>query len=373
MRTLVPLAMPMALLTALTVSVVVACGSPTGTAGVRRSPVPRAAAVPQPSLPASPTLEATFPCRLPIAFAAGASKTGDRLPPPKGAFITVPGGTVSTDPSGATSWGSPDENSIDMLGSPRLHGYGGPSYVAGGNRWVPGPSNHLSADGLAYAYAGSKTRPAGPNTETRLHIVQAATGADRVYEIGGQKAPVAFDAAGVYLVEARWEGSPAGLWQLDPASGQLRTIRQDGAWTTVANRAAWGSLGSHGMGEPLERVDRLDLATGRTELWLSRPGAYLQVLGVDLKGRPLVQINSLTAPPESRVDVVLLEAPGQARTLFSVPAGAPATGALADGHGIWFLTPTKVLLYREGTGLQEIMSISTLGSFPNVSLAGPCA
>jgi hypothetical protein len=214
--------------------------------------------------------------------------------------------------------------------------------------------------------------PAGPNTETRVHIVQAATGGDRVYETGGQKGPVAFDAAGVYLVESRWEGSPAGLWQLDPASGQLRTIRQDGAWTTVGNRAAWGFLGSRGMGEPVDRVDRLDLATGRTELWLSRPGTNLQVLGMDLQGRPLVQINSLTAQPESP-DVVLLEAPGQARILFSVPAVAPATGALADGHGIWFLTPTKVLLYREGASLQEVLSISTLGSFPDVSLAGPCA
>ena len=127
------------------------------------------------------------------------------------------------------------------------------------------------------------------------------------------------------------------------------------------------------MGEPVERVDRLDLATGRTEQWLSRPGATLQLLGVDPKGRPLVQISTLEAPPGSSAEVALLEAPGQTRTLFSVPSDAPVTQALADGHGLWFLTTTRLLLYQEGSDLQEITGTPPPGSFtPIRSLAGPC-
>ena len=68
-----------------------------------------------------------------------------------------------------------------------------------------------------------------------------------------------------------------------------------------------------------------------------------------------------------------LEAPGRARTLFSVAAREPATDALADGHGIWVLTTTKVLLYREGSGLQEIAGARGVFSPSVRSLAGPCA
>ena len=322
----------------------------------------------------SPARESTFPCRLPVAYQAGASVPFDRLSPPRGAFITVPGGNVSVDPAGTTSWGSPDENSIDVVSAPSLHGNGGPSYSPTLGRWVPAPAKHVSPDRVAYAYAEPTTLPVGPRTENRIRVVQGATGAGRVYVTGGSKQPVAFDAAGVYLVEGRWEGSTVGLWKLDLASGAVQTIRKDGAWTVVGDGAAWGSAGSYGMGEPVERVDRLDLATGRTEQWLSRTGALLQVLGVDRHDRPLVQLNRLEASPETLVDVAVLEAPGKSRTLFSVPAGAPVTDMLADGHGVWFLTTTKVLLYREGSGLQEIITTSTgaLGSRAVTSLAGAC-
>ena len=372
MRILVPRAVLMAsLMTTLSLG---ACASPTATAGSARSSPPptRASAAPPPSPQVPAGQQATFPCRLPVAYDAGTPAAGG-LALLSGAFVTVPGGKVSTDPSGATSSGSPDENSVDTSAVPRLHGYGGPSYAAGASRWVPARPKQVSTDGLAYSYSEPKALPAGPYTETRIHVVQAATGAERIYDSGGTKGPVAFDATGVYLTESRWEASPSGLWRLDPRSGQVQTVRRDGAWLFVGHGAAWGYLGSHGMGEPVERVDRLDLATGRTELWLSRPGSNIQLLGMDLQGRPLVQFARWDASPESAVEVAVLESPGQARTLLSVPAGSPVTEALADGHGTWFLTTSKVLLYRAGSGLQEIASTPAMGPRSIRSLGGPCA
>jgi hypothetical protein len=116
-----------------------------------------------------------------------------------------------------------------------------------------------------------------------------------------------------------------------------------------------------------DQVDRLDLSDGYRETWLYRPGATVDVLGLDQGDHPIVQVingngNGLLEGDHG-AELVLLLAPDQNRLLFKGAAelvtslGAPE----ADGNGIWFGSQRGIYLYTPGAGLRKV---SNQASYP---------
>src|SRR5689334_182770 len=103
--------------------------------------------------PSSPPASSSSVCRLPISLVLDLKKDL------QGAFVDFLGGRVTIDPSGA----------------------GGASYSRRFKRWLPVAPNSISTDGEQYAYLDPW---GGFDQQGRLHVVDLATGKDRLYKIG---------------------------------------------------------------------------------------------------------------------------------------------------------------------------------------------
>jgi hypothetical protein len=262
-----------------------ACGGAGGTASPTPIRVQPSMARVTPGMVATPPIAPVdFSCRLPVSCYSSAP----------GGFVSFPGGDYGSE-------------SADRLPANQFLPDLGASYDRQVRRWLPVRREQVSADGRTYAYVDFPNREEGPPTSDGVHVVDAATGRERL-RIPNRPAPAppwfvaGFDAGGLYLSgRDTWAGGhpqslPVGLAAADPQTGQVRPIADSGSWIYLGDGAAWGMsepLGSpsYGLGTKLLR---LDLSTGSVQTWLTR-NLDLQLVGVDASGHPLVELNSDSA------------------------------------------------------------------------------
>ena len=348
------------------VTLVVACGSaPAGPIAGRHSPSPPApwtpgrVASPSTSTSAAASTSRTpaaatpvpipeslgLTCILPVVLRG--ETVADRENPGRGALIDFKTGRLAVVPEGATRWDtSLNPNLVDTVATPLLRGGGGLTYDRTAGRWVPAQQVLISPDGSRYTYGVPASDPASPTTPSRIHVVDVATGSDRVvYAAQGPDYPVAFAAEGIYFYRSRWEIPPVGLTLLDPATGQVTTVTEKGYWGSFGVGEAWGSLNVGGMGSPTPTVDRLDLKTGQSSEWLRVPDPdSVWVIGLDLAGRPIVQIGPMGASVPTRYAVIT--SPGVIEPLFA--STSFVYSVVADQRGLWMGEDNGMYLFSGG-------------------------
>jgi hypothetical protein len=273
-------------------------------------------------------------------------------------FIAVPSGaiTVDTTPNGYT-------------------------YDRAYRRWLPVLAPMVLPDGSAYAY---EDQP--PDGEYDIHVVQVASGADKVISrmpYDNAYSVLALQPEGVYVVPVlHRSGVPTGLWLLSSTTGTLAAVpgAADADWRLIAGGAAWG--GPVGA----DRLDRLDLSTGMVTTWfrhdiaipLGIGGDYgPAVVGFDLSGRPLVEFAppvdaTVTPAPMPSFEIWLVSSPGQAIKLtgMPLPSGFLRPG-VTDSHGTWFVGSDGFYRYTDG-GFKRAAPLPP-GPVGEFQIAGGCA
>lgn len=292
--------------------------NPTSPAPMRSSP----SGNPSPAGNESPALP-NLSCHLPITWGVLNGQTIT----PKAGFIAFPGQTLQEDSS------APSGKSV--------------FYDRGFSKWLPVSRTSVSPDGRRYAYTEGN---AYKNTGGKVHVVDVATGVDRVIYSGDTVYSVVdFSTQGIYLTRAAAEGLPHGLWLLDLAGSPARLINDTVAAPAVGTGTAWGlefdaadpSPAPGGMEGPMNRIIRIDLQSGAATTWFYRPGANIYLVGVDAEGRPVVSADFAPSPTETNgrdtAELWLVRSPTSARRVF-VGTGVPYPSRLAaiDSHGVWF-------------------------------------
>jgi hypothetical protein len=271
-------------------------------------------------------------CRLPISLVVDAKGSL------QGAFVDFPSGKVTVDPSGA----------------------GGVSYSSRFKRWLPSGPNAISADGTRYAYLETW---AGFSARGRLHVVDMATGKDQLYEIGSSTNQLpfvilAFTQEGIWLSNGGYEAPGGGIFLLDIASGSLKDAGGRAITEPIAGGPGVFWFTDSGpnpevapIGFPLpERVLKLTISNGKSSLWFTKHGSYVQILGTDLAGHPIVGtwVNGGASSDEI---VWVISSPNAAK---EIGTGHDAFKPIADTHGVWFGGTKGIYLYSEAAGMQKI-------------------
>jgi hypothetical protein len=345
-------------------------GGPSGdlaTAARTQSPTAASTAL---TAPSTAPLTAGPSCKLPVALVG--DLIGDRFNPDVGGFVNIATGELVTDPAGSTRYSSTDPNMVETIATPVLRSYGGGlTYDRAFSRWVPAPASLIKPDGTSYVYV--EFSPAGPPVSpSRLHVVDVATGGDRVVLArGSSDIPLAFAAEGIYVQTNKFDnGAPEGLWLLNPVTGAVKTIDPGGQWSLVGGGAAWGFVGPQGgPGSPVTRVDRLDLGSGQTNLWFTAAARQsVGASGFDNSGNPVLTSYGIDDNPQV-FGFSILRAPGIADPLFSSPAadGSYSFELSADRYGLWLAGSHSIYLFADGRlGLvyhgpqSQVQSITTV-------------
>jgi len=321
--------------------------------------------MPTPSLSATPdvaesSLGLSLTCKLPVTWVVNENnqeitKTG---------FVTFPGQALVEEATPA----------------------GSVFYDRAFAKWLPVWRNSVSPDGTRYAYS-KLAGNAYQNTGSALHVVNVATGADKViYSGAGAYSVVDFETEGVYLTAAVPEGYPRGLWLQSLTGGQPRLISSAIVAPAIGGGAAWGldfnktdpSPAPGGLEGPMNRILRYDLRSGTATPWFYRPGASLYVVGFDASRLPLVRASvgpSSTDPAGLQAtEVWLLTSSVGATRLFSArDTQSPSHVAAVDSHGVWFDAPyysasvSSIWLYAGGS--IHVVAVVNRG---DVAVAGGC-
>lgn len=364
------------------------CYGATGVAGIRPTPTPQAqssapynnpasgplgypasAAFPPQGNPASPS--GSYPPFYPPASYGNSVSTmalNCRLPvyaggPGSGGFIVFPGGTFVADPSSSVVLPSPSGATAPPQNGP---GYGpnspGLSYDRAYARWLPVPPMWVSPDGKHYAYTQSDG----------LYAVSVASGSQAELREGGGWWIVGVQNDGVYAGNA----NAGGLWSF-PYSGSARQITSTGYWQAATSTAAYGTTTSAVPQGATNAILRLDLATGKTVDWFTRPETQSSVAGFDGKGNPILNVRYNN---NSGNELWIASGPSNAQAIAGYAVGYYASGfstsgtPVADSHGLWLAgswsspgtNATGVVLYVAGSGLYWMSSIGG-------QLAGGCS
>ena len=343
-----------------------ACGPPakTGPAGPSAS-ISSATAAASASSP-----QASLACRLPLAdyehsadYSTGSLKAG---------FVTFPGAALTIDPNGAFE-GPAANGLVKSAVQPYLYGEAGrATFTRRYGRWLPAAVAAVSPDSSHYAYAESYNDATGPRS--RIHVVDAASAADRVVYDRGFYAVIDYETDGIYLFSVGYADAPnSGLWRLDPQARSLTTIvPQDRTIDYVGGGAAWygdlapGDQAPPSMTNPMaraffkDRVVRLDLKSRVASPWFRRPGKDVRAIGVDGLGHPIVTVSSPTdAGTSTSEELWLVTGRDLGTQLYAGPGsnspdfvqfGTP----LADSHGLWFGSSKGVFLYTPDAKLQMV-------------------
>src|SRR5712691_574172 len=297
------------------------------------SPTPTSA--PSPPVSRVPVTDLNFSCRLPFIRDVGAGHWQD-------GFLDLPSRAFSADPS-----------------APPQPGY----YDRAVSRWLPVGRQAVAPDGWHYAFTagGNPSTTPGP---PRLHIVDAATGGDKVIDLGlPEQLPygvVDYAADGIY-VESNSEGVVLnGLWRVDPASGRVTDLDKqehfvdDGtghAWVSVFDSRDPHPAHSAMTGEPLpNEVVRRDLKTGSVEVWFYHPGFNVALVGAFVGGGLLVWVEPNSGPHE----YWLVTVPDTSRLIAYIEYGG---GSMADTHGIWMGSNNGLYLFTREGGVARVADL----------------
>jgi hypothetical protein len=317
-------------------------------AGATASPTQSAAqTTPQPSptpVVDLPLTKVDFSCRLPISISVA-----DAGIPTENGFVSFPSGKVTIDPAGK----------------------GGAYFDRAFSRWLPVARNAVSPDGARYAYVDLG------DGVFNVHVVDVRTGKDHVLRekpTGFSFQPFVLDYAseGIYIGQG-FERVQAGLWLVAPATGSIRQVSKvDGLQVSAGNGVFWSGeinpadphpiLVPSSAGTLADQINRFDLRSGKQVVWLYQPGKGLTVVGLDIRGRPLItrysgqtQVPPKTDPIDHSATELLIAL--DSRTQRSIYKGQLAEllgGAIGDAHGVWFGSPQGIYLYSEAHGLQKV-------------------
>jgi hypothetical protein len=300
------------------------------------------AATASPTIAATPAATATgplatvgFSCRLPIVTSIGQTPTAGFVNFSNGSFAADPGGRITSKSSGL-------------------------AYDRGYNRWLPVEWRLVSDDGNHYVYVTYSDTSPSPGAYSSIHVVNAATGADRVVSRSGQYVVNDYVGSGVYL--SAWVGGHDGPgpeigWVLDPTTGGVHALAGGQKYGySVGSGAGWRTdynpadpTVHQGMTGP-NRLTRVDLASGTEATWFYQQGAdWVQVLGFDTAGHPIVSSGT-----GQLITVFSLTDATHRSQLFSTSAFLG--WATADSHGIWFSDGSSTYLYTPSSGLQRVAS-----------------
>lgn len=272
-------------------------------------------------------------CRLPISISQPQGG-------PKGAFIDYPSGSATIDPNGG----------------------GGAYYDRPFSRWLPVQRSSVSPDGSHYAYGGA-TDVGKPI----LHIVDVVSGADRIYSLP----PELYSAIGgldvfEYSNDAIYmglygEGYIQALWTFDIGTGVTKKVGDITGIGAVDGTIVWrGTLNagdpnawSWVPGSPTNQIERLDLRDGTSQMWLSRPGHLVDVIGVDAANDPIVRDYA----NKQTVELLILSSATTQRSILSSSIDTWVgfiAGVAADSQGVWFGGDKGIYLYSDAGGLKQV-------------------
>lgn len=315
-------------------------------------------------------------CRLPVAIPAltPEQQAGGMSPTTyKVGIITVPGGDLTLDPDGGF-------NLRDYLWTsatlPVLRGTSVGYYDRAFHRWLPADRTQVSPDESHYAYfLGAGVEPG--DTRGYVHVVDVATGRDRTlgapldtYRI------LAFGKDGIYFIygpPSEMAPTPdAGLWLMEPNSGSIRRLFNDGWVHTVSGDVAWvmasdmdphptGNYPDSEVGPPNPPVVNLllrrDLRSGSIQRWLYRPG--FNVLPMSSYGAQVMVWVNKPGSNGAFNEYLMVSGPESATKLnSSVNLWATVNAGLgfADSNGIW-LGGDAIYLYTARSGLQKVAGV----------------
>jgi hypothetical protein len=280
-----------------------------------------------------PITALTFPCRLPFINNVYPGQW-------QGGFIDFPSATWTADPS-----------------SPPNPGY----YDRAVSRWLPVGRNAVAPDGRHYTYitGGVIPTPAQP----RLHVVEAATGAERVLALAlSDQLPYGvedFAADGIYIGSG-WEGTTFGTWRVDPANGNITDLGKqlhfpdDGtgrAWVSIFDSRDPNPAPNAMGGDPMSNeIGRRDLKTGAVEIWFYHPGFNVSLAGAFIEGGLLVWVER---PWDGHHEYWLVTAPGKSRLIAYIDGG----GGLADSHGIWLRSTNGLYLVARDGSVKRVSNL----------------
>jgi hypothetical protein len=303
------------------------------------------AASPSPVPGDLPLSHVSFSCRLPVSFSTSIGAI-----PNQSAFIAFPSASVTIDPSGK----------------------GGAYFDRAFSRWLTVGRNAVSPDGAHYAYVDL-----GDQGVFYVHVVDVLTGRDRALTENGNGfsfQPSVFDYAteGIFIVQA-FERIQPGLWLVDPATGSMRQVSSAAGlqlsrgggifWTGDLNPADPNPVMTGSSAGTLpDQIDRLDIRSGGNVTWLYRPGRGFLIVGLDVRGHPLIdayagnpQAQPKTDPIDhSATELMLALDPTTQMTIYKGTLVETLGGAISDSHGIWFGSPQGIYLFTSAGGLQKV-------------------
>jgi hypothetical protein len=218
----------------------------------------------------------------------------------------------------------------------------------------------------------------------QIHVVDVATGRDRTLNLPAAEYEIFdFSADGIYFTYGPY-AERAGLWLLNPDSGAIRQVFQDGYVLAVLNGEAWLVVndqdphptsplpGGEGRAKlpVLNVLLRRDVKSGQVTEWLRRPDTApgFELLGV-YSGAPAVLIyladeNDVRwSTGQVPYEVWLVSRPatpekvgaGLNRDLETDPwyrTGRNGLG-ISDSNGIW-LGGSAIYLYQHGAGMIKV-------------------
>jgi streptogramin lyase len=300
-------------------------------------------------------------CTLPVM------RAGSEGAPAQGGQFDVRSVRTINDPNGGFEGGGAASGVRTSAPATLLKGVTAGYYDRPFGRWLPvGSASEVSPDGSRYAYM-----PLEPFPRTEVHVVDVATGGEKVWKIHPDFwGIVAFTRQGIYL-HVSYEGIGAGLWLLDPDTGAFKEVFTDGIATVIDGTAAWLMARNpadklpdvSAMGGATNEISKRNLATGKTTVWLYRPGTNMVVVAT-AGGMPI-----LFAYDGQSTTYWIMSAPNQAQKMefpFSTDRYGYLGGFVADAYGVWVGSVEGVYLWTPRTG-------GVLMTDERVTPAGTCA
>jgi hypothetical protein len=200
-------------------------------------------------------------------------------------------------------------------------------------------------------------------------VIAVANGKDSpihlpVQAFNGQPDVLDYAADGIYLSNG-FEHLLAGLWLVDPSTGNIRQLSKDifpvlnagngVVWAEAVNPADPNPvMTGTSLGALSDEIDRVDLRAGNRTVWLYEPGKGLRILGLDGRGLPLM-VETGAWQVDSNARLLLVAQPGRPTSIYK---GAIVDelngGAVTDTHGTWLTGQPGIYLYTNSGTLLKV-------------------